>query len=56
MHLFRNLHIDIKKLGDASIETYGFARVEVRLAIGGWDAFGSAGLDESGAGQRIGSW
>jgi hypothetical protein len=47
LHLLRNLDIDLEELAHASVQTYGFALVEVPFAVGGIDAFFAAGLYES---------
>lgn len=47
MHLLRHLYIDFEELGDAAVEANRLALVKVCFAIGGWNTFLCAGLDEA---------
>jgi hypothetical protein len=39
LHLLANLDIDLEEFGDAAVQTYGFALVEIGFAVGCVDAF-----------------
>lgn len=47
LHLLAHFHVDFEELGDAAVETDGFALVQVGFAVGRVDAFGAAGFEES---------
>lgn len=47
LHLLRHLDVDLEELGDAAVQAYRFALVQVGFTVGWRDALLRAGLDEA---------